>query len=200
MTIQKLCVLSSVLALTACATAQENPNYQYSSKYQEETPATQMAANSQGSQAVYVSPEMRAAQLNRTAKETSAQANVTYANSATAPNGSPESVTVVRPAKVGTPGYGAYIPETVEDYDYSQNVVSTNNPSAADAEPVETRAIQNSQATQPSANYVVGTGDTVYNISRRLCVDVEEVQKPNNLGGDFAIKIGQPIYLPQSRC
>jgi LysM repeat protein len=152
------------------------------------------------SQVVYVSPEMRAAQLNRAAGATSGQADVTYANAATASNGYPEDVTVVRPAQVGTPGYGVYVPETVENYDYSQNVVSANSPVVDGMEPSETRAIENSFAVQPTANYVVGSGDTVYNIARRLCVNVEDVQQSNALGSDFAIKIGQPLYLPQSQC
>lgn len=200
MTIQKLCVLTSVLALTACATAQENPNYQYSSKYNEHAQTTQLATNSPSSQAVYVSPEMRASQLNRAAEATSAQPNVTYANSTTASNGYPEDVTVVRPSQVGTPGYGVYVPETVENYDYSENVVSANSPVVDGTEPVEYRAIENSYVAQPNANYIVGSGDTVYNIARRLCVNVEDVQTTNALGNDFSIKIGQPLYLPQSHC
>jgi len=192
--------VASTIVLTACATAQENPNYQYSSKYNEQAQATQLATNSQAYQAVYVSPEMRATQLNRAAERTSEQPNVTYANSATASNGYPADVTVVRPAQVGTPGYGVYVPETVENYDYSDNVVSANSPVIDRADPVESRSIENTYAAQPNANYVVGSGDTVYNIARRLCVNAEDIQTTNALGSDFAIKIGQPLYLPQSHC
>lgn len=192
---KKLCAFTCLLALTACATAQENPHYQYSSKYIEDVEATQLATNSQPSPAAYVSPQMRAQYLNGQAASHAAQPDVTYANSQTVPNETSESV-VVRPSEVGTPGYGAYVPESVEDYDYSENVVSANNTVLRNAEPQT--VIMN--PSSPAANFVVSSGDTVYNISRRLCVNVEEVQTPNNLGNDFAIDIGQPLYLPPSRC
>ena len=200
MIVQKFCALSAVLALTACATAQENPNYQFSSKYEGEASATQMAANSSSSNAVYVSPEARAAQLNRTTEQTTTQATsqpqVSYANSTAVQNNYPEHVRAVTTGQGGTPGYGAYIPENVENYDYSENVVSTNSEISVQNDAAEIRSFE----ARPSANYVVGSGDTVYNISRRLCVDVEDVQAPNALGNDFAINIGQPLYLPPSRC
>jgi len=200
MIVQKFCALSAVLALTACATAQENPNYQYSSKYEGEPSAMQMAGNSSSSNAVYVSPEARAAQLNRATGQNTTQATsqpqVSYANSTTEQNNYPEHVSVVTSGQVGTPGYGAYIPENVENYDYSENVVSTNSQISVQTDAAEIRSFE----ARPSANYVVGSGDTVYNISRRLCVDVEDVQAPNALGNNFAINIGQPLYLPPSRC
>jgi LysM repeat protein len=202
MMIQKLFLFGSLLALTACATAQENPNYQYSSTYEEDGQVSRMASNSQNSKVVYVSPDMRASELNKQAGQAPNETNITYTNSAVNPDDYPEEVTVVRPSSVGTPGYGAYVPETVEDYDYSDNVVSANNTVHRDHGPVleETRAVQSVYTNQPSANYVVSSGDTVYNISRRLCVNVEEVQAPNGLGNDFAIDIGQALYLPPSRC
>ncbi|CAM3818737.1 LysM peptidoglycan-binding domain-containing protein [Litorimonas haliclonae] len=200
MIVQKFCAISAVLALTACATAQENPNYQFSSKYEGEASATQMASNSSSSNVVYVSPEARAAELNGTTEQTTTQATsqpqVSYANSTTEQNSYPERVSVVTSSQIGTPGYGAYIPENVENYDYSENIVSTNSQISVQTDPAEIRSFE----ARPSANYVVGSGDTVYNISRRLCVDVEDVQAPNALGNDFAINIGQPLYLPPSRC
>lgn len=206
MMIQKLCVYSSLIALTACATAQENPHYKYSSKYGEESQATQLAANSQPSQTVYVSPERRAAQMNNQlanseTERAPGQANVTYANSANS-NDMGEQARDVRPSAVGTPGYGVYVPETVENYDYSENVLSANNSVQQDTSKQfeESRALQKPLIGQIDANYIVSSGDTVYNISRRLCVDVEDVQTPNGLGNDFAIDIGQSIYLPPSRC
>ncbi len=200
MTLQKFCAIGTILALSACTTAQENPNYQFSSKYEGETPATQMAANSLDSNAVYVSPEARAAQLNGMTDQSISQAQVSYANSSTVQNDYPEQVNVFTPGQVGTPGYGVYVPENVENYDYSENVVSTSNQYAVNNNAEEMRSLQGSFEAQPSVNYIVGSGDTVYNISRRLCVDVEEVQAPNALGNDFAINIGQPLYLPPSRC
>ena len=202
MMIQKLFLFGSLLALTACATAQENPNYQYSSTYEEDGQVNRMEANSQNSKVVYVSPDMRASELDQQAGQPSTGANVTFANSTAPQNDYSDEGKVVRPSSVGTPGYGVYVPETVEDYDYSDNVLSVNNTVQAGhgSQGVETRAVQPAYTNQPSANYVVSSGDTVYNISRRLCVDVEDVQMPNDLGNDFAINIGQPLYLPPSRC
>lgn len=43
-------------------------------------------------------------------------------------------------------------------------------------------------------------GDTVYSLSRRLCVDVEDIRRLNNLNGAFYIRLDDYIKLPASRC
>lgn len=51
-----------------------------------------------------------------------------------------------------------------------------------------------------SGNYQVKQGDTVYSLSRSLCVGIEDIQRANRLNADFAIQIGQSLALPSSRC
>ncbi len=42
--------------------------------------------------------------------------------------------------------------------------------------------------------------DTVYSLSRKVCASVEEVQSMNGIDGSYAIKIGQTLRLPRSKC
>lgn len=51
-----------------------------------------------------------------------------------------------------------------------------------------------------SGNYKVVSGDTVYSLSRRLCVSIDEIQSRNGLDSDYGIKIGQRLVLPSNRC
>ncbi len=43
-------------------------------------------------------------------------------------------------------------------------------------------------------------GDTVYSLSRKLCVGVEDIRNLNNLNGEFYIRLDDYIKLPASRC
>jgi len=56
------------------------------------------------------------------------------------------------------------------------------------------------QTPMMSGNYVVKQGDTMYSLSRNLCVDLNTLALTNGIGNDFAIKIGQSLNLPASRC
>lgn len=58
-----------------------------------------------------------------------------------------------------------------------------------------------SPLTMPSLGaHTVVQGDTVYSLSRKLCVSIEDIQRRNNLGADFGISIGQVLTLPSSQC
>lgn len=59
---------------------------------------------------------------------------------------------------------------------------------------------QSGYQSQSQGNYIVRQGDTVYSLSRRLCVPVAEFSAMNNLGADYAINIDQALTLPASRC
>jgi len=50
------------------------------------------------------------------------------------------------------------------------------------------------------STHKVVEGDTVYNLSRRLCVDVEDIRRLNNLNAAFYIRLDDHIKLPASRC
>jgi len=49
-------------------------------------------------------------------------------------------------------------------------------------------------------NHLVVEGDTVYSLSRRLCVDVEDIRRLNTLNSEFYIRLDEYIKLPASRC
>lgn len=235
--------------LMACATAQENPNYQYSSKYKGAQTQTQMADQTWSNQSptVLQTTSQTAPLTGNTSRiydgrpqgiilatsDHQAESyqphseHVTYSNTADVTSYTVSAEPVVEHRLVtsptdqayeghsmqGTPGHGAYIPESSTpessnypesvDYDYSQNIVSANSNIANS--PLYQRT-QRTQVTPDSAprlmvgNYVVKQGDTVYNLSRRLCVNLSDITAQNGLGQDYAIKIGQSLNLPASRC
>ena len=80
------------------------------------------------------------------------------------------------------------------DYDYSQNVVSAN--SATIAGYSQTRSYGNSA----QSGHIVKQGDTVYSLARKHCVGVNDIKSLNGLDRNFAIKIGDSLNLPSSRC
>jgi len=43
-------------------------------------------------------------------------------------------------------------------------------------------------------------GDTVYSLSKRLCVEVEDIRRLNSLNSEFYIRLDDYIKLPASRC
>lgn len=50
------------------------------------------------------------------------------------------------------------------------------------------------------SSYQVQPGDTVYSLSRKLCVTVSDIQGSNGLNSHYGIKIGQTLQLPPNRC
>jgi len=104
----------------------------------------------------------------------------------------------------GTPGYQVMQAQTVE-YDYSENIVSA--PTTAESTPAAVATIAPVQELQilpaPTAigqTHIVKQGDTVYSLSRMLCVDLGDIQSLNSLNDSYAISIGQTLKLPTSRC
>lgn len=270
-------ILSSAALLTACATAQENPNYKYSTKYKAGVPTTMVASTGistapVGYQAVSNAP---------VAYESSQQASYTRVNQAclkkeknrellgagiggtvgaivgkkviggtegtvigaglggaagygigdktidcdpvTVAMPLPQSAPVVSAAYVsptdtqfatisdqGTPGYQVIQAQTVEmydtpasvsgaagqevSYDYSENVISAD--AATMPEYSETRLMSGGAIS----GHTVKQGDTVYSLSRRLCVGIDEIQSLNGLDANFGINIGDRLSLPASRC
>ncbi|WP_298918657.1 LysM peptidoglycan-binding domain-containing protein [uncultured Algimonas sp.] len=222
----RLLFVGSALALAACSTVQENPNYQYSSKY--------------------VEPDLDTAPV--LAAEARTVAGVQYS---AIPAAHPELAgsergpeTAVSPTEhaydtdrmTGTPGYEmmvaqqsphqpapfkiqptpqAVAPRTAPvqaprplvpgqprevNYDFAQNTIG-GNVIAAPA-PAPQGPVSGTAASMPAVglSYTVQQGDTVYSLSRRLCVPVGEITAANAIGGDYAIAIGQTLALPGSRC
>jgi len=86
----------------------------------------------------------------------------------------------------------------VRDYDYSANLISADTAIENLSYPADEARILNGVAALQS--YTVQPGDTVYGLSRKLCVGVADIQTSNNLNANYGINIGQTINLPQSRC
>lgn len=98
---------------------------------------------------------------------------------------------------IGTPGYHAVMAaeQAVTDepvgFGYSQ-VSPATVPAQTD---VVTPSIM-----QGEVLHEVIENDTVYSLSRRQCVGVEDIQRINGLDATFNIRLGDFIKLPASRC
>lgn len=210
---------AGLLLLSACSTVQENPNYQFSSKY--EAPGAVMVADS-----------------TPPATQTEQAPIVSASNSQSA--SSPTEEAYNADSMIGTPGYAILLAEEAEHnaaqapvqpapiqsfppqtppralrngprevtYDYAQNVIIDGAPAPSPA-PVSVQNPVQSDAPQIASTpimvpttrtYVVKPGDTVYSLSRRLCAPITDVMAPNGIGSDFSIEIGQTLTLPASRC
>ncbi len=62
------------------------------------------------------------------------------------------------------------------------------------------RTYSSTMSSGTGTQHLVVEGDTVYSLSRKLCVEVEDIQRLNSLDGQFSIKLDQYITLPPSRC
>jgi len=115
----------------------------------------------------------------------------------------------------GTPGYQVLQAQTVEiyeapspvsaatsygssaqevSYDYTANTVEAS--AATVAIPSETRILGGSAY----GSHLVKDGDTVYSLSRQLCVGVSDIQALNGLDANYGINIGDQLQLPASNC
>lgn len=108
---------------------------------------------------------------------------------------------------MGTPGYQVLQAQTEAvtysqptygaqevSYDYNANTVEAS--AATIAIPSETR----SYGIGSYGSHLVKEGDTVYSLSRKLCVGINDIQSLNSLNSNFAINIGDTIKLPASNC
>ena len=43
-------------------------------------------------------------------------------------------------------------------------------------------------------------GDTIYSLTKKLCQDIEEIDKLNNLNSNFNIQLGSLLILPPNAC
>lgn len=194
---------SAVFILSACSTVQENPNYQYSSKYG-------------------VTDKVQTAQVVEPIQDTSPSVvNVSSPGEAV----SPTEQAYNADAMTGTPGYAILVAEENEQaarsapqpaalpvpepvygaprevaYDYGQNVIisdAAERPAPAAQSPAPTRTAVTATTGQ---SYVVRPGDTVYSLSRRFCAPISEIVTANGIGADYSIAIGQTLTMPAARC
>lgn len=247
----RLLLIGTVFLVASCATAQENPNYQYSSKYgAPETTVLAQADPQVMPAATTTSRDGVHSAVERTTAHTQSEP-VAYGQApilAAHPqlnNTSPTEQAYDTDRMVGTPGYEmmraqqsadethpsypaarapiyevapapTYTPYSSQtapqplgprevEYDYGENLRADENAPSVSAAPIYEPI--NSQPRPGTAvnvltgqSYTVGEGDTVYSLSRRLCAPMAEITTANGIGGDYAIAIGQTLYLPNSRC
>lgn len=107
----------------------------------------------------------------------------------------------------GTPGYQVLQAQTAEasysqpsysaqevSYDYRANTIDASV--ATVVIPSETRLLQHGN----HGAHIVQQGDTVYSLSRKLCVGITDIQSLNNLDANYGINIGDTLRLPASNC
>jgi len=225
-------LLTPAIFLSACLTTQENPNYEYSSRYQppariqmgqtapETTTSTTAAAapityETQGvtyqtqpvpyqTEAVTYDPQPVASAPSVTTTAIAAPTDAQYATqevtgtpgymalaqeSATQPSSQASSVSLITASQ----------PQRVA-YDYSQNLIAADAIIDAPEYADEVRTLVPSVQNYAGQDYTVRQGDTIYALSRKHCVGVDVIRSMNTIGADYAIKIGQTIRLPDSRC
>lgn len=260
--------LGLIAGLAACSTAQENPNYKYSSKYEGQEDVRMVANSGQNavqnasyyhdatpvtagaeydrqrdftnsapssaatsSQTIYTSQSHTYSQGAQTYQTTPSATLPSYqvqASSQTSPYQTAPSQTVTSGAAAptdtayagqsveGTPGYGVYIPETTTQdmTPYTaptQSVVAANTSISGASEYHDIDRFQSvptiaapmpmpSTQVFSTGSYIVKQGDTVYSLSRQLCVGVEDLKLSNGLGSNYGIQIGQTLTLPASQC
>lgn len=206
----RILTLGAALLLGACSTVQENPNYQYSSKYG----APETAPNVQVAAQTTIEPTYAKATIEPVMQDST----TIVANHDNGQSTSPTEQAYNADAMEGTPGYAIFVAEGAQAqpatpapqsapqpvpqsapvsgprpiaYDYAQNIIVTDEPAARSS----------TAANVPTAsNYTVQPGDTVYSLSRRLCTPITEIMTANGIRSDFGIDIGQTLNLPASRC
>lgn len=111
------------------------------------------------------------------------------------------------------PTYTPYAPQAAPtptaprqvEYDYGENLRGDDNTQMQPMVPAY-QSTNDQSRTGTAANigtglsYIVREGDTIYSLSRRLCAPMGDITAANGIGGDYAIAIGQTLYLPTSRC
>jgi len=184
-------------APTYSSTVSSAPTVSTASSYQ--VPATHEYASNDQSRVVYQSPRIEYQSPTDTEFVTISEGGTpgyqvlqSQVISQPAPVAVAQASQIIETSPVSTSvsSSGAQLVE----YDYSDNVVSAN--AFTTPQYSETRILGGgSQAT-----HLVKQGDTVYSMARRLCVGVNDIQAANGLNSNFAIKIGQTLKLPASRC
>lgn len=134
------------------------------------------------------------------------------------PNVSPTDTEFTSITETGTPGYQVMQSQTVDmyeavvttpaetpamqtisgareiSYDYAANTVAVSADTVA--MPSETRLLAGSYY----GSHTVKEGDTVYSLSRKHCVGINDIQSLNNLDAGYSINIGDTLQLPASNC
>lgn len=79
-------------------------------------------------------------------------------------------------------------------YDYDTTTVLKGKANSADKELSRSTAIDDDNPISKSKQYEVQQGDTLYSISKKFNISIEEIKKQNNIS-DNAISIGQTLLV-----
>ena len=91
------------------------------------------------------------------------------------------------------------IPTQKNNLSKSKGIIKNNNSNSNANELNKKNNLSKSNNTKPNNNFhIVGDGDTIYNISKKNNIDMEELKKINNLK-DNKINLGQKIILTYTK-
>ena len=218
-------LLFPALFLTACATQQENPIYQYSSVYDQ----TRTGAATQAASYRDVAPQPVSEPVSEPAPQnapvysrvdgdcvaldpslgTCQPVGVaeTQAPVVSAPWSSPTEERFA--GGDATPGFRALegslaggpdasptpVPAPVPSFEAEAPTAREELPTLTISGPIH--AAESLSGTQSHAlMHRVEPGDTVYGLARRYCADVELIRSMNGLDAGYAIRLGQDLKLP----
>ena len=217
----RIALFISALALSACATPQENPHYRFSSAYntQSTEAQTQMAAyRAPVAPSPFTPAPVAPDALTRVSPDCVAIGDCQPVGVAEAP-----LVAVSQPwaspteevfaGGEGTPGFQALsgeapapIAEPLVEQEAEAPLPRPSAPSPITEDQgtltISGPIIAASDLTGTQSRAVmhrVEAGDTVYSLSRQYCTTVDAVRSMNGVGDDFRIKVGQDLKLP-ARC
>ncbi len=122
----------------------------------------------------------------------------------------------------GTPGFYAIQAEEGNEFDTTGQtdglaISAPENAQPAQVQPAQAQPAQAQPTVQTGAsagldkivkmntvsdtvNHTIVTGDTLYSLARKSCSSVIELQRINQIGDDYAIKIGHQLLLPAGQC
>lgn len=121
----------------------------------------------------------------------------------------PTAMTTPPPAEtVGTPGYHA-VQNIDTDYAYpeaqmtgtaQESVPAVTLPVTVDSDPKSHMGVYRPATDEGFINHRIVEGDTVYSMSRQLCVSIDDIKTINGLDENFSLRLDDVIRLPASRC
>lgn len=106
-----------------------------------------------------------------------------------------ESTSIVTSTPYIAPTTSTYSGAKIEIYEpastYSSTSYATTTPT--------TTIVERQPVTGSTSIYTVVEGDTLYNLSKRNCIDVTDIQNQNGMS-DNNIRLGQVLTIPANQC
>jgi len=121
----------------------------------------------------------------------------------------PKTMTPPVPTEtIGTPGYHAVqnidteyaYPEAQTQMPMNESVPAVTMPVTIDSDPMSHTGIYRAGKTDSLTEHRIVEGDTVYSMSRQLCISIDDIARINGLDENFSLRLDDVIRLPASRC